>query len=153
MRWGIWNLSIIANMIVLRSIFVKELAKAFQIIHNSSENALKCFHIERICSRRDNGAITHNSIEYYTIDRNAGPYTPWMSMRTQTMVHVGNNSVIRILSLADLSRPVANPRAVKKGATAFISAGAVARLRPAVNVRVNTIASFIRYDLRNDDAE
>jgi len=34
-------------------------------------------------------------------------------MRAQTMVHVGNNSVIRILSL-DLSRPVANPRAVRK---------------------------------------
>lgn len=30
------------------------------------------------------------------------------------MVHVGNNSVIRILSPADLSRPVANPRAVRK---------------------------------------
>lgn len=62
-------------------------------------------------------------------------------MRARTMVHAGNNSVIRILSSVDLSRPVANPRAraVRKVQPHLLTlVGAAAAVHPrSVNDRIN----------------
>lgn len=58
-----------------------------------------------------------------------------MPMRAQTMAHVGNNSVIRILSSVDLSRYVANAHAVAKVQPHLLAAAAHPR---RVNVRINT---------------
>lgn len=51
-------------------------------------------------------------------------------MRAQTMAHVGNNSVIRILSSVDLSRYVSRKRArCHESATAFINGGRASATR------------------------
>jgi len=60
------------------------------------------------------------------------------------MVYVGNNSVIRILSFADLSRPVANPRAVRKVQPHLLAPAGGRASRTRVNVRINADGSVAR---------